>query len=818
MKKTNIESLGVGLASPEQIRQWAERVLPNGKVVGQVMNAQTVNYKTLRPERGGLFCERIFGPVKDYECACGKIKPKSKQKFCFECEVESISSRVRRYRLGYIRLSSPIAHIWYFKGNPSYISTLLNLPTKQVEAVIYCTKNLSMQIGSDYYYHEQIENNQNENSQKMTLGKRKLLEFEPEIQINSILEKSRLTKDQLHAISLKPESKSASGPLQTIDLPNSKNSDILNPLSLHLSGRDSSASCSKNNYYTICQNFYWDSHEDWKAFLNYMTEKPQNHDIPISFYNCKNSENQRIQPTNIPLTGGGAIQNLISNFNGKDLRLFIETMDQILMEYNQDIKDLEELMESGFFQPGDKFFYKLYEARQGLCFHRRKLVRRMKFLKFFHKSQTQPEWMILSALPVLPPDLRPIIKMDGNQVAISDINKLYQKVLFRDQRLNKFRQAKYSINTSIEMRYAQRLLQESVDAVIANGKGTSVTSNQRPLKSLSDILKGKKGRFRQNLLGKRVDYSGRSVIVVGPQLKLHECGLPKEMAVELFQPFLIRRLITNQFVQTVLGAKRLIQSKEPIIWQILHQVLKNHPILLNRAPTLHRLSFQAFQPKLVAGRAILLHPLVCSAFNADFDGDQMAVHVPLSFEARAEAWKLMCSRNNLLSPATGQPVLVPSQDMVLGCYYLTTTTTTVGQQNIGSGAPDPVDKKTEISKSTLTGLATAMGNRNESETDSHIEHKDVTSMLETRIEGLHKRNVHDPIWIKWDTNFETVPKNLPVEIRIALSGYSTKLYPNYLYTFNTKRQKQKQIIRTTPGRVVFNQMLKDTLNGTKYLF
>nr|YP_010448266.1 RNA polymerase beta' subunit [Symbiochloris sp. SG-2018]UTQ75747.1 RNA polymerase beta' subunit [Symbiochloris sp. SG-2018] len=799
MKKTNIESLGVGLASPEQIRQWAERVLPNGKVVGQVMNAQTVNYKTLRPERGGLFCERIFGPVKDYECACGKIKPKSKQKFCFECEVESISSRVRRYRLGYIRLSSPIAHIWYFKGNPSYISTLLNLPTKQVEAVIYCTKNLSMQIGSDYYYHEQIENNQNENSQKMTLGKR---------------------KRQRHTISLKSESRSANGSVgarQTIGLMYSAASLQKNSsLSLDSSTRHLQCSCSKNNYYTISQNFYWDSHEDWKAFLNYMTEKPQTHDIPISFYNCKNSENQRIQPTNIPLTGGGAIQNLISNFNGKDLRLFIETMDQLLMEYNQDIKDLEELMESGFFQPGDKFFYKLYEARQGLCFHRRKLVRRLKFLKFFHKSQTQPEWMILSALPVLPPDLRPIIKMDGNQVAISDINKLYQKVLFRDQRLNKFRQAKYSINTSIEMRYAHRLLQESVDAVIANGKGTSVTSNQRPLKSLSDILKGKKGRFRQNLLGKRVDYSGRSVIVVGPQLKLHECGLPKEMAVELFQPFLIRRLITNQFVQTVLGAKRLIQSKEPIIWQILHQVLKNHPILLNRAPTLHRLSFQAFQPKLVAGRAILLHPLVCSAFNADFDGDQMAVHVPLSFEARAEAWKLMCSRNNLLSPATGQPVLVPSQDMVLGCYYLTTTTN-FGQQNICSGAPGPVAKKPEITKSTLKlnaaslgvrAVTTTMENRNESETDSYIDHKLNVS-------------IHNPIWIKWDTNFETVPgrgQNLPVEIRIALSGYSTKLYPNYLYTCNTKQQKQKQIIRTTPGRVVFNQMLKDTLNGTKYLF
>ena len=286
--------------------------------------------------------------------------------------------------------------------------------------------------------------------------------------------------------------------------------------------------------------------------------------------------------------------------------------------------------------------------------------------------------MVLEVLPVLPPDLRPILVLDSQQVAVSDLNKLYQKVIFRNERLKRLYGDFYSLNFSPEMRYAQRLLQEAVDALIENGKGDSTpitASNNRPLKSLSDMVKGKKGRFRQNLLGKRVDYSGRSVIVVGPQLKLYECGLPKEMAIELFQPFLIRRLITKKITRNFISAKKLIKEKPKIIWDILREVMENRPILLNRAPTLHRLGIQAFKPKLVSGRAILLHPLVCPAFNADFDGDQMAVHVPLSYQACSEAWKLMWGRNNILSPATGEPIIVPSQDMVLGCYYLTTLDT-----------------------------------------------------------------------------------------------------------------------------------------------
>nr|AUJ22927.1 RNA polymerase beta' subunit [Coccomyxa sp. SUA001] len=306
---------------------------------------------------------------------------------------------------------------------------------------------------------------------------------------------------------------------------------------------------------------------------------------------------------------------------------------------------------------------------------RSRQVRRFKLAKLFAQSKKRPEWMVLLTLPVLPPELRPIVRLDGGVVVVADLNKLYQKVLFRNNRLEALRMV--DLNS---VGQAKRLLQEAVDGLLDNGKGGAMPisgPNDRPLKSLSDGLKGKRGRFRQNLLGKRVDYSGRSVIVVGPQLKLHECGLPKEMALELFQPFLSRQLKERGIVENINAAKRFMRQDHPILWEILQQLMQQHPVLLNRAPTLHRLGIQAFQPKLVHGRAILLHPLVCTAFNADFDGDQMAVHLPLSFQAQGEAWKLLWSRNNLLSPATGQPILVPSQDMVLGCYYLTTSNPTV---------------------------------------------------------------------------------------------------------------------------------------------
>nr|YP_009367781.1 beta' subunit of RNA polymerase [Neodangemannia microcystis]ARK14783.1 beta' subunit of RNA polymerase [Neodangemannia microcystis] len=428
-----------------------------------------------------------------------------------------------------------------------------------------------------------------------------------------------------------------------------------------------------NNYYVVLQTCSWKISSDWDAFLFYMTENISINDTLIPLYKSRVYDSTG-NPLDYPISGGGALRNLLLNFDPLriDLKIISRQIKSQLDKLNQSINILEQFYINGFFMTKSQKI-QLFS----LWSQRTKLLRRLKLFRNFQQGKTRPQWMILSILPVLPPDLRPIIQLNGNQVAVSDLNKLYQKVLFRNQRIKRFSRGDYSLNNSAEMRYAARLLQESVDALISNGKGAAPVSdtNNRPLRSLSDMLKGKKGRFRQNLLGKRVDYSGRSVIVVGPKLKLHECGLPKEMAIELFQPFLIRRLRTNKVAKTIFGAKKLIRNGDNVVWEALKQVLRNHPVLLNRAPTLHRLSVQAFQPILVDGRAILLHPLVCPAFNADFDGDQMAVHVPLSYSARAESWKLMWSRNNILSPSTGEPILTPTQDMVLGCYYLTTIDT-----------------------------------------------------------------------------------------------------------------------------------------------
>lgn len=665
-KILQVESIRIGLASPDYIKQWAERTLPNGNIVGQVTSSQTVNYKTLRPEKGGLFCERIFGPIKDFECTCGKKRTKPYQKFCPDCDVEYTSSRVRRHRLGYIQLSSSVIHVWYLKGRPSYISTLLDMQRKKVEAITYCT-------------------------------------------------------------------------------------EITNKVS------------PNRIYFSISsQNCSWEIIEDWNYFLYYMTASPEQEDL----FSLKNDSWGEVS---IPQIGGEAIGDLLASldFSILDRELRIQ-----LFFINQDISDLElELQnvenQAYIFSLKEQQQLKkfLYRQLQLLIYRRAKKLRRLKLVRSFRRTKSRAEWMVLSVLPVLPPDLRPIIQLDSDQVAVSDLNKLYQKVLFRNNRLKRNSSLK-----SDEVKYSQRLLQESVDALIENGKGGAdpiCAANDRPLKSLSDMLKGKKGRFRQNLLGKRVDYSGRSVIVVGPRLKLHECGLPKELAIELFQPFLIRRLMVMKIVRTIVGAKRLIWRKEPIIWKVLQQVMKNHPVLLNRAPTLHRVGFQAFQPRLVDGRAILLHPLVCSAFNADFDGDQMAVHVPLCFEARSEAWMLMWSRNNLLSPATGQPLILPSQDMVLGCYYLTT-----------------VQKRFFYTPfSTIDEVLQAYSQK--------------------------KISLHSSIWVHWINNIETGDEaEKLLEVRITSSGTIHNLYCGAKNDLDAVGDSINQYIVTTPGRILINQIIQ----------
>jgi DNA-directed RNA polymerase subunit beta' len=534
--KHDFDYIKINLASPKRIREWGTRILPSGQIIGEVTKPETINYRTFKPEMGGLFCEKIFGPVKNWECYCGKyrkIEP-NELLICERCNVEVTESRVRRHRMGYIELVSPVTHIWYLKGIPSYLSVLLKQRLRTLEEIIYFNQYLVLNKNPRL---QNIENN---------------------IQNNFSFEDSLFMKD-------------------TDDL----------------------------------------------IF-----------------------ESTRVK------IGAEAIKILLDEL---DLRKEIvkDRLALSLLDYGQ--KFYEENEEQEQISKKEK---------------REKLIRRIRLIENFLATGSSPSWMILEVIPVIPPGLRPMVQLDGGRFATSDLNELYRRVITRNNRLERLLKI-YA--PTIIVHNEKRMLQEAIDALIDNGKRgrKSLGSNNRALKSLSDIIEGKHGRFRQNLLGKRVDYSGRSVIIVGPSLKLNQCGLPHEIALELFQPFIIHQLITNGLASNMKLAKRLIKTGEPIIWTILENILKRHPVLLNRAPTLHRLGIQAFEPILIAGRAIQLHPLVCGAFNADFDGDQMAIHVPLSREAQNEAKNLMLAPNNFLSPATGEPIILPSQDMVLGCYYLT---------------------------------------------------------------------------------------------------------------------------------------------------
>lgn len=529
----------IGIASPERILSWSH---------GEVTKPETINYRTLKPEKDGLFCERIFGPSKDWECYCGKYKRvRHRGITCERCGVEVTDSKVRRHRMGHIKLASPVTHIWFLKGIPSYIGLLLDLPLRDLEQVVYFNAYIVINKGN-------VEGIQN-------------------FQLLSEEEYERLLDD-----------------------PNAQ-FDV-----------GIGAEAIKQLLYEVAKPVYA-------------------------------GDGGKVD------SGDGRNRQTSSEDRGKLLEL------PGLRELSKKLRD--DLANAGGSQQ-----------------KRSKIIKRLRLVEALLTSTTDPTWVILEVLPVTPPDLRPMVQLDGGRFATSDLNDLYRRVINRNNRLARLIDMGAP---EIIVRNEKRMLQEAVDALIDNGRRgrTVVGPNNRPLKSLSNIIEGKQGRFRQNLLGKRVDYSGRSVIVVGPTLKLHQCGLPREMALELFKPFVINKLIERQIVQNIKSAKKQIERGSAIVWEILEEVIQGHPVLLNRAPTLHRLGIQAFEPVLVEGRAIQLHPLVCSAFNADFDGDQMAVHVPLSVEAQAEARMLMLASNNILLPATGKPVITPTQDMVLGIYYLT---------------------------------------------------------------------------------------------------------------------------------------------------
>ena len=497
------DAIKIGLASPERILEWSH---------GEVKKPETINYRTLKPEKDGLFCERIFGPTKDWECHCGKYKKiRFKGVVCDRCGVEVTKSSVRRERLGHISLAAPVSHIWYFKGIPSRMGLILDISPRVLEKVLYFASYIVLDPGNTALSYKQV--------------------------------------------------------------------------------------LSEKEYRDEVEKYGAD------AFRVGM--------------------------------GAEAVQELLRAID----------LDKEAEELTAELKD----------SSGQK---------------RARIVKRLEVVEAFRQSGNKPEWMILTVIPVIPPDIRPMVQLDGGRFATSDLNDLYRRIINRNNRLERLLELGAP---EIIIRNEKRMLQEAVDALIDNGRrGRPVTGpGNRALKSLSDMLKGKQGRFRQNLLGKRVDYSGRSVIVVGPELKIYQCGLPKEMAIELFKPFVMKELVQNGTAHNIKAAKKMVERLEPGVWDVLEDVIKEHPVMLNRAPTLHRLGIQAFEPILVEGKAIKLHPLVCTAFNADFDGDQMAVHLPLSVEAQAECRFMLLSPNNLLKPSDGGVVAVPSQDMVLGIYYLT---------------------------------------------------------------------------------------------------------------------------------------------------
>src|SRR5437763_762911 len=582
---------------------------------GEVKKPETINYRTLKPEKDGLFCEKIFGPTRDWECYCGKYKRvRFKGIICERCGVEVTRAKVRRERMGHIELAAPVTHIWYFKGVPSRLGYLLDLAPKDLEKIIYFAAYLVTDV-DDAARHRDLSS--------------------VEAQIG--VEKTRIS-DKMN-VDVETRQKKLEEDIAQLEAEGAKG-DARRKV------RDA-ADREMKQIRTRAAPRMDELHAVLNAFkilgLNQLaTDERLYRELRDRF--GKGAKNEDGTWRTVPGTMGEYFE---AGMGAESLKKLLENFD-----LEAEAENLREQIRTG---KGQK------KARA---------LKRLKVVSAFLNTRNSPMGMVLDCVPVIPPDLRPMVQLDGGRFATSDLNDLYRRVINRNNRLKRLLDLGAP---EIIVNNEKRMLQEAVDSLFDNGRrGRPVTGpGNRPLKSLSDMLKGKQGRFPQNLLGKRVDYSGRSVIVVGPELRLNQCGLPKNMALELFKPFIIRKLEDRGYVQTVKSAKRLVEREKPEVWDILGEIIENHPVLLNRAPTLHRLGIQGFEPVLVEGKAIRIHPLVCAAFNADFDGDQMAVHVPLSFEAQIETSLLMLSSHNILSPAHGRPLATPNQDIVLGCHYLT---------------------------------------------------------------------------------------------------------------------------------------------------
>mgnify|MGYP005838847473 FL=1 len=690
--KKEFDYIKIKLASPFRILQWANRRLPNGQFVGEVQKSETINYRTFKPEMDGLFCERIFGPSKSLECACGKYKRvRYEGLICERCGVELTESRVRRHRMGYINLIYPVTHVWYINSRPNFMALLL-----EVEE-----------------YEKKIDTTYTTHSEKCKK-----------------CEGLKLTTSTI------------------VDLWDERIKRIKLASLAYFIAED------ETSFYGL----HWDLQQYRRSrelgYSGYPLKpypKPQNRRYNTPKYLLRATPNF--------LIGAPLIKRELEKLNLKSeifrMRYFILVCTKVLN------KEEPIYSESKWFRKWEQ--QRIYKIRE-------QAIKRIRILENLVGTGSSPDWMILTILPVIPPALRPMIQLEGGRFATSDLNELYRRIITRNNRLLRLLEIDAP---QLIIRNEKRLLQEAVDTLIDNGKRGKIalSANNRPLKSLSDIIKGKHGRFRQNLLGKRVDYSGRSVIVVGPSLKLNQCGLPYEMARELFQPFIIRELINQGLASNMKIAKNLIQQNESIIDPVLEKVLKSHPIFLNRAPTLHRLGIQAFEPILVQGRAIKLHPLVCSAFNADFDGDQMAVHIPLSLEAQAECYMLMLAPYNFLSPANGEPIIMPSQDMVLGCYYLTVN--------------------------NIPGL---LGS-------SHY-FADLNDVILAY--NQNKIELHSTIWLRLKKKQIITD---PILKTISLNDNTIiEYYENEQVRKSADGEVLTQYIKTTTGRAILNYIIQETLN------
>ncbi len=817
MEVRDFDAIRISLASPEQIREWS---------YGEVTKPETINYRTLRPERDGLFCERIFGPTKDWECACGKYKRvRYKGIVCDKCGVEVAPSRVRRERMGHIELATPVSHIWYVKGVPSRLGLLLNISPRYLERVLYFAQYIITDVNEDARGRA-IQRHERELEMRLT---------RMENEINAAIEElEKKLEEQLAALDAEEQAE--------ID----KLNERINQLST-----EAITQAQKLQLWLHTHVGEKAGEEQRLSWVETPVVAANETITPEHEERVNDFVQERLNQLQVESDEEKADIHMLISAKRDHIRAEIEAEIQALREgleerkerLKQDMeRDLEELKNLQEQQLLTESRYRDLSSRWGNVFsaamgaeairdvvakldldklakelrreirttrskqRRKKAAKRLRVVENFRKSGNRPEWMILSALPVIPPDLRPMVQLDGGRFATSDLNDLYRRVINRNNRLKRLLELGAP---DVIVRNEKRMLQEAVDSLIDNGRrGRAVSrSGKRKLKSLSDMLKGKQGRFRRNLLGKRVDYSGRSVIVVGADLKLHQCGLPKKMALELFKPFVMRRLVEYNYAHNIKSAKRMVDRSSHEVWDVLEEICHERPVLLNRAPTLHRLGIQAFEVLLVEGSAIHLHPLVCAAFNADFDGDQMAVHVPLSKQAVEEARTLMLSSQNLLKPSSGEPIVGPSKDMVMGVYYLTI-----------DEDPDKPDEELPI----------------------------FADMEEAEfVYGVGQIGLRQPIRIRFTSKYDQIPiDELEVSDRVkaALAGHGLQFIGELMDLFVQGEGKMIQqisgfgraamdevrealrkkgllgatwpkdrIIRTTVGRIIFNQALPEEL-------